>query len=118
MKKLLFALSTLSLNAFANPYADYVERALANRPDEKLKINKISVLAQDLNLHYDAAIISGTTKEYEFRANISLFQEMLDASDTQCSEDIDLNACLFDLLCKDQIQHSFDVRMFKANNCR
>lgn len=114
MKKSFFAFLALSSNAFAGSYADHVANVKAQRPYDTDKIKKVDLLATDMVIHYENAVVVGTTADYEERAKIYHFDSFLDASDKICG-DIDLAGCIYDLVCEDKIDHNLNTTMMPCN---
>lgn len=110
MKKSLFALAVISTNAFAGQFSDYVKSVKDQRPYEKKKIENLANLTVDMVIHYEKAVVLGTTPDYEENTKIRHFANFLDASDKMCN-DIDLAGCIYDLVCNDQVIHNLNKEM-------
>lgn len=110
MKKSLFALAVISTNAFAGLYSDHVSSVKEQRPYEKKKIENLAHLTEDMVIHYEKAVLVGTTAVYEENTKIRHFDLFLDASDRMCN-DIDLAGCIYDLVCNDQVIHNLNKEM-------
>ncbi len=107
MKKSLFALLALSSNAFAGMYDDHVKAVKNQRPYDHKKINHVALLTTDMVIHYEQAVVLGTTVDYEERTKIDHFDTFLNAADNMCGE-IDLAGCIYDLVCEDKIIHNLN----------
>lgn len=105
MKKQLLALTTLSLNAFAGDFSDHIKIMKDARPHEADKIDHLALLTTDLVIHYEQAVILGTSRDYEENTKIRHFNEFLKASEELC-EEINLTSCIYDLICEDEVNHN------------
>lgn len=105
MKKSAMALATLSLNALAADFADHVKKVKDARPMDRDKIDHMALLTTDLVIHYEQAVILGTSRDYEENTKIRHFDEFLKASDQMC-EEINLTSCIYDLICEDVVNHN------------
>ncbi len=110
MKKIMLAVLALSSNAFAGAYDDYVQAVKDQRPSDQEKIDQVASLTNDMVIHYEPAVTIGTTSEYKERAKISHFNSFLDAADKKCG-DIDLSACISQLVCENKIQHNLNTQI-------
>ena len=110
MRKSLFALAVISTNALAGQFSDYVNAVKAERPYEKKRIENLAHLTEDMVIHYEKAVVLGTTADYEESTKIRHFASFLDASDKMCN-DIDLAGCIYDLVCNDQVIHNLNTEM-------
>lgn len=109
MKRLNFALATISLNTFAATYDQHVDALKNQRPQDADKIDHIAILTKDLVIHYEKAITLGTTPDYRNSTLKSHFNDFMEASDTVC-EDIHLTTCIYDLICENKVRHNLNVK--------
>jgi hypothetical protein len=116
MKKSLFALLALSSNVFAGAsFEDYIKAVKASRPYDTKKISNVGLLTVDMVIHYEQAVVLGTTADYEERAKIQHFDSFLNAADNMCGE-IDLAGCIYDLVCEDKIIHNLNKTIMPCKN--
>lgn len=116
MKKSLFALLALSSNAFAGgAFEDHLKAVKDARPYDAKKISNVGLLTVDMVIHYEQAVVLGTTVAYEERSKIQHFDSFLNAADTMCGE-IDLAGCIYDLVCEDKIEHNLNTTMMPCKN--
>jgi hypothetical protein len=114
MKKTSLALAAMSLNAMAANFVDHVQKVKAERPMDGKKIDHVAILTQDLVIHYEQAVILGTSKDYEERTLIGHFEEFLRASDEQCDE-INLTGCIYDLICEEEVNHNLKTSIMPCD---
>lgn len=114
MKKPLILLAAVATNAFASSYADHVNEVKAQRPYEKKKIENIDLLTTDMVIHYEQAVLLGTTPDYKEQTKISHFNSFLYAADNMC-EDINLASCIYELVCEDKIPHNLKTSIMPCN---
>ena len=114
MKKSTLALSLMSINALASSFSDYVTSVKESRPEDADQISKVALLTQDIVIHYEKAVLLGTSKEYQEQTKIIHFKEFLKASDMQC-EDINLTSCIYDLICEDEVKHNLKTSMMPCD---
>lgn len=88
-------------------YGAHVAAVKAKRPYELKRINKVDLITQDYVLHFEEAIILGTTEEYAEESKVWHFDQILEGSDKYCT-DIDLAGCVKDLICENRISHNLD----------
>lgn len=88
----------------------HVQGVLLDRPQDEARITQVALLAQDWVLHYEQAVVLGTTADYEEQTKIWHFEQMLKGADEMCS-DINLFTCLSDLVCDNQIGHNLNRDM-------
>lgn len=116
MKKSLFALMALSSNVFAGAsFEDHVKAVKDSRPYDAKKISNVGLLTVDMVIHYEQAVILGTTAAYEERSKIQHFDSFLNAADNMCGE-IDLAGCIYDLVCEDKITHNLNTSIMPCKN--
>lgn len=101
-------LSTKALLALN--FEGHVQAVLEQRPADADRVQEAALIAQDLVLHYEQAVVLGTTAEYEEHSKIWHFSSILDAADTKCAADIQLFSCVKDLICQGKIVHNLDTR--------
>lgn len=90
-------------------YGAHVAAIKAKRPNELKRINKVDLITRDYVLHYEKAILLGTTEEYAETSQIWHFDQILEGSDKYCTE-IDLAGCVKDLICENRIPHNLDKK--------
>lgn len=105
MKKLTFAMAAISVNAMAASFTQHVQELKFERPKDADKINHIALLTNDLVIHYEQAILVGTTADYEQTTLINHFNDFMYAADNQC-EEINLTGCIYDLICEGEVRHN------------
>jgi hypothetical protein len=108
----LMALASKSL--LVSDYHAHVQKVVDTRPDETDKIYDISHLNVDYVIHYEQAILLGTTAEYEEHSKIYHFDKMLEAVDKNCNE-IELATCVREMVCKKTFAHNFNLRLMNCN---
>jgi hypothetical protein len=110
MKKSLFVLAVLSLDAMAgleNCASSQKEATLQECKDFK---RHVAVIAKDYVVHYEKAIVKGTSSaDYLEKAINYHTEEMFKASSENCADDIQLSNCINDLLCNGKIANNLEV---------
>lgn len=114
MKKTIVTALALSSSAFAGNYADHVKAIKEARPYDLKKISNVDVLTVDMVIHYEQAVVLGTTAAYEERSKIQHFNSFLNAADNMCGE-IDLAGCIYELVCENKIEHNLKRSMMPCN---
>lgn len=94
--------------------------AVKNAPGRYHQLNPadINTLALEVNdwvIHYEKAVILGTSYEYEDTVKARIFNNILN-NENQCKKDINLTTCAKDLICDDKIFTNF-VNYWKNINC-
>ena len=114
MKKSFLAFLALGSNAFAGLYDGHVKAVKDQRPYDQKKINHVALLTTDMVIHYEQAVVLGTTVDYEERTKIRHFDSFLEAADNVCGE-IDLAGCIYELVCEDKINHNLNTSVMPCN---
>lgn len=114
MKKLILPLMAASVSSFASTYVEHVNAVKGARPQDEARINHVAVLSEDLVIHYENAVVNGTTADYIELTKIQHFNSFLDASDEKCSE-VDLTSCIYDLICMGEVTHNLNTDIFTCN---
>lgn len=107
----------LTLAAKSLTVADYeahIQEVMAQRSADADKVAHVALLNTDYVLHYEQAVILGTTAEYEEQTKIWHFDRMLEAVDNQCAE-IEMVECVRDLVCNKKFPHNFNTRIMGCN---
>ncbi|MBY0517206.1 MAG: hypothetical protein K2P81_09870 [Bacteriovoracaceae bacterium] len=107
MKSAIAALITLA----SGDYSQHVNQVIEQRPLDEDKIRHVELLNTDYVIHYEQAVILGTTAAYEEQTKIWHFDQMLKAVDKNCSPEIDLAGCVHELVCSKAFPHNFDLRI-------
>lgn len=115
MKKTIVAGLALSSSAFAGNFDDHVKAIKEARPYDLKKINNVGLLTVDMVIHYEQAVVLGTTESYEELTKINHFDSFLNAADNMCGE-IDLAGCIYDLVCEDKITHNLNKTIMPCKN--
>ncbi len=92
-------------------YDAHIQSVIEARPTEAEKIRTVALLNTDYVIHYEQAVILGTTADYEEHTKIWHFDHMLHAVDTQCAPEIDMATCVRDLVCEKKFPHNFNLRI-------
>ena len=92
-------------------YEAHIQATLEARPLETEKIRNVALLNTDYVIHYEKAVILGTTAEYEEQTKIWHFDQMLKAVDTQCAPEIDMATCVRELVCEKKFPHNFSLEI-------
>ena len=108
-----FALMALLGSQFG-AFENYVQAVKKENPEDEKRINQIALLTQDMVIHYEQAVVLGTTQDYEENTKIWHFNSFLKAADEKC-EDIDLATCIYELVCSDSIPHNLATRQMPCN---
>jgi hypothetical protein len=108
----LLALATKSL--LAPDYRAHVQTVLDKNPDQADLIHKVDMLAWDYVIHYEQAVILGTTPDYEEQTKIHHFNAILSGAEKNC-EGIDLAYCVRKMICKKEIIHNLKLSIMNCD---
>jgi hypothetical protein len=108
----LLALATKSL--LAPDYNDHVRQVLDKNPAKADLIHHVDLLAVDYVIHYEQAVILGTTADYEEQTKIHHFNAILAGAEKSC-ENIDLAHCVRKMICKKEIIHNLKLSIMNCD---
>lgn len=108
----LIALATKSL--VAPDYRDHVQKVLEENPEKADLIHKVDMIAFDYVIHYEQAVLLGTTPDYEEQTKIHHFNSILAGAEKSCSE-INLAYCVRKMICNKEIVHNLKLSIMNCD---
>ena len=109
------ALMALAAKSLVTPdYRAHVQSVLEQKPDQSDLIQRVEALAWDYVIHYEQAVILGTTADYEEQTKIHHFNAILNGAEKNCSE-INLAYCVRKMICKGEIIHNLKLSIMNCN---
>lgn len=108
----LMALATKSL--LAPDYNAHVQNVLEKKPEQADLIHNVDLLTVDYVIHYEQAVLLGTTADYEEQTKIHHFEAILAGAEKNC-KDINLAYCVRKMICNKEIIHNLKLSIMNCD---